>query len=279
MTNSRATEKEPGQTQEAGRSLYDVSLDVVMTGVAIIVPLVITVYVLRLALEFIIGALMPFVDFLQWIGLIGWFERVEVIAFLIEVNMWQHIVSFFTEAIAVTVLFGIVILVGSIGHHRQGKRIIGIVDLAITSIPGLGTVYNSFRRMGDVMLDTEAENFQEVKLVQCLDEDMYVLGFETSSSPESVEAATGHDDMVTVFLPLAPNPVTGGFLTHVPREQVIDVDMTIEEGVRSILTSGVASGTDETAAITMDDVEAITDFETLQDAVSPDDRGDERGRS
>lgn len=46
--------------------------------------------------------------------------------------------------------------------------------------------------------------------------------------------------MQTLFVPLAPNPVMGGFLTHLPDERVHDVDLTVEEGVQSIVTSGAA---------------------------------------
>jgi hypothetical protein len=46
--------------------------------------------------------------------------------------------------------------------------------------------------------------------------------------------------MLTLFLPLAPNPVMGGHLAHIPEDRVYDVDMTVEEGIRTIVTSGVA---------------------------------------
>ncbi|MFC7044592.1 DUF502 domain-containing protein [Halobacteriaceae archaeon GCM10025711] len=263
--------------REAGQSLYEGSLDVVMTGIAIIVPLVITLYVLQIALQFVTDALTPFVDLLEWVGLIQWIQSVTLIRLLIDLQLYPVVIDFLSEIIAVLVLFGVVILVGFVGHHRHGERVIGYVDLAIASIPGVGTVYKSFRRMGDVMLDDEAENFQDIKLVEFFGDEQYVLGFETSTSPESVQQATGDDEMVTMFIPLAPNPVTGGFLTHVPRSQVVDLDMTIEEGVRSILTSGVAAGedADDPTNVTMGDLEKVTDFERLQDAISADDSGHE----
>jgi uncharacterized membrane protein len=113
------------------------------------------------------------------------------------------------------------------------------------------------------MLDEGGENFQDIKLVQCFGEDVYVLGFVTSESPETIETSTGHDDMVSVFLPLAPNPVTGGLLADVPESDVYDIDMTVEEGVRSILTSGVATGrgVEESAQLTMDDLKRVTDID------------------
>lgn len=248
-----------------------------MTGIAIIVPLVVTLYILQMVLDFINNALTPFIGFLEWLGLIQRFESVYLISVLIDLNVYSVIIGFLSEIIAILILFGIVVFVGSVGHHRYGERVIGYVDLAIASVPGIGTVYKSFRRMGDVMLDDEAENFQDIKLIECLGEEMYVLGFETSSAPATVEEAAGHEEMATVFIPLAPNPVTGGFLTHVPQDRVTDIDMTIEEGVRSILTSGVASGkhANDAAEVTMGDLEQIADIDRLQAAISPDESDDE----
>lgn len=256
-------------TQGGDESLSEGIVDVLMTGVAIIVPLIITLYLFQVALSFVSKALDPFVQLLAWIGLIDRVESVQLITFLIDVGIYPLVVDFLTELIAVAVLFGIVVVVGTVGRNRYGERVISTVDLAIASIPGVGTVYKSFRRMGDVMLDSEAENFQDVKLIECLGDDIYVIGFETSPSPATVEKSAGHAEMVTVFIPLAPNPVTGGFLTHVPREQVLDVEMTIEEGVRSILTSGVATGegSDERTEISMGDLDSITDID-LQNAIT-----------
>ena len=255
--------------KEAGRSLYEGAVDVVMNGVAILFPVVVTLYLLKLALEFVREALVPLIGVLRWLGLIQWFEHVEVVQFLIELGVYELVVGFFTELITAGILFGLVVVVGTVGHNRYGEQVIRHVDLAIAAIPGIGTVYKSFRRMGEVVLDDEAENFQDVKLVQCLDTDMYVIGFETSRSPAAIESATGHEEMVTLFIPMAPNPVTGGFLTHVPQSRVMDVDLTVEEGVRSILTSGVAVGdrAEGTTEVTTDDLENVSDLNALRRAL------------
>ena len=269
MASPDSSDRSPSTARNAGKSLYNGLLDVVMTGVAIIIPFVVTLYILRIALDFITDALAPFIELLQWLGLVQRLQRVELITLFVELGVYSLVVDFLTELIALAVLFGIVLLVGSVGRNRYGERLIRYLDLAVASIPGIGTVYKSFRRMGDVMLNDEAENFRDIKLVEFLGEELYVLGFETSASPESVETATGHEEMLTMFIPMAPNPVTGGFLTHVPRSKVIDVDMTIEEGVRSILTSGVANGHGgEIRELSMDDLERLADVDRLQDAIT-----------
>lgn len=254
---------------EIGNSIYDRFWNVLLTGVAIIFPVVLTLYLAQVAVGFVRDALDPFILVLRHFGIIQQFKRVEVISLLIDLNLYSFVINFLTEIIALVILFLIIMIVGSIGHNRYGEQIIDFVDLAIASIPGIGTVYKSFRRMGDVMLDSEAENFQDIKLVRCLDEEMYVLGFETSAAPTSVEDSAGHEEMVTLFIPMAPNPVTGGFLTYVPRERVFEIDMTVEDGVRSILTSGVATGKGaaDNGQLTLDDVQNVTHVDRLQGAL------------
>ena len=283
MADSNPSQNTAVPAKEAGQSLYEGTLNVLMTGVAIIVPFVITLYVLNLAVGFVANALHPFVELLKWMGAIRWFQEINFIRFLIELDVYPYVIDFLGELIAVIVLFVVVLVAGSLGRNRYGEHVIRYIDLGIASVPGVGTVYESFRRMGDVMLDGGSENFREVRLVECLGDELYMLGFETGRSPDSVGEATDHEDMVTMFLPLAPNPVTGGFLAYVPKSRVYDVDMTVDEGIRSILTSGVA--TDEGAAGTADgslrDIGTVADIESLREAVPGAERvrsdGDESG--
>jgi uncharacterized membrane protein len=117
--------------------------------------------------------------------------------------------------------------------------------------------------MGDVMLGNEGENFQEVKLVQCFGDEVFVIGFKTTDSPRSVERSVDREEMVSMLLPLAPNPVTGGFLTYIPEDNLYDVEMTVDEAIRSVLTSGVATGPEATDGRTfsLDDVREVADID------------------
>jgi uncharacterized membrane protein len=253
---------------ETGRSIYETALEVLLTGFTILIPIVITVYLVSMTFDLITDALRPVIAILQWAGVIERLSDAGVARFMVETGLYSTVTDFYTELITVVVLLGVVVAVGTVGRNRYGEMVIEYVDLAISSIPGVGTVYGSFRRMSDAMLDQGADEFREVRLVECLGDELYVIGFETGPSPESVHESTGHGEMVTMFLPMAPNPVTGGFLTHVPRSRVHDVDMTIEEGIRSILTSGVATGEqDDRQVPTMDDLKDVTDIETLQPTV------------
>jgi uncharacterized membrane protein len=253
---------------EAEKGIYETALEVLLTGFAILIPVVVTIYLIDMTIDLLTDALAPVIALLQWLDVIGWFARSEFGVLLVELGIYSNVVDFFTELVTVIVLLSVVVFVGTVGHNRYGEMIIDYVDLAISSIPGVGTVYGSFRRMSDAMIDTDADDFKEVKLVECLGDELYVIGFETGPSPTSVGDATGGEEMVTMFIPMAPNPVTGGFLTHVPRSRIYDVDMSVEEGIRSILTSGVATGDDDRKPeLPVDDFQDVTDVDMIRSAV------------
>lgn len=226
------------------RTAFRRGLDVFLAGVAVIVPLVVTVYILWIALVFIGNAISPVVELLEWAGFVGVLSRIGLIVLLIEWGLYNTVIGLLTELVAVITLVGLILFVGFLARHRYGGRLIDVFDHLIASIPGIGTIYTGFREVGDLVTGGELERFEGVKLVQLMSTDTYLLGFETNRSPRVVKDATGHKEMLTIFLPFAPNPVTGGFLAYIPEDRVIDVDMTVEEGVRSIITSGIAGSAD-----------------------------------
>lgn len=201
-----------------------------VSGVAIVVPLVVTLAVLGLTLNVLSQGLNPVVGLVQ-----GLTPNRELNAVLIELT-------------AAGSLLCLLFVLGFLAEFGPGDgRLAAQFDDVMASIPGIGSVYSSFDEMSDLLLDSDTDSFQEVKLVEYPVEGSYTVAFKTAESTAAVTEATGHDEMVTLFMPMAPNPVMGGFVIHVSADRVLDVDMTVEEGVRSIVTSGVTvdAGTEE----------------------------------
>lgn len=208
-------------------TLYGTFRSALLTGVAVVVPVLITIYILTIAVGVLSQVVEPFVRILRGLGVPGSDS------------------TLFAQFLAFLVLGIVTILIGLGAIFQRGRRAIGYFDVLVERLPGIGGIYKSFRKMSDVLLESGTENFQSVVLVEFPQYDIYTLGFETTETPAQIESAAGEDDMLTLFLPLAPNPVMGGHLAHVPRELVTKVDMTIEEGLRTVVTTGVAvSGSD-----------------------------------
>jgi len=222
---------------------------VFLTGIVVILPLVITIYILSAAFGILVGLLDPIIRLMGHFGLLASIQNNVVVQTLVDAGVYVDAAEFVEEITALVFLLLIIVLVGIVASSRYGDAVLEYLDRFLASIPLVGSIYGSFRRMGDAMLDGDAQNFQSVKLVEFPRDGSFIIGFETANSPASIRRSAKAPDMTTLFLPLAPNPVMGGFLAHIPDEQVLDLDMTVEEGIQSIITSGVAvSGGEDLSA-------------------------------
>ena len=202
-----------------------------LTGFAVTIPLIVTLLVLGFVVNFLTNTVNPFVGVVN-----ATFGTEQLPEFVIE--------GFVLSVALVSILF-----VGLVAELSPAN---GTIDRSVTQvvsrIPGVGSLYRSVDEMSELLLNSDTESFREVKLVEFPDRDSYAVAFVTADTPEVIESATENDAMTTLYLPMAPNPVMGGHVIHVPEDRVFDVDMTVEEGVQSIVTSGVAVEEPEDAA-------------------------------
>lgn len=200
-----------------------------LAGLALTVPILVTAFVLAFALNFLSGLLDPLVTVIQRVAGLDPAESQIALQVLTAVSL----------ALAI-------LLVGMFAESQYGSgRIEGRVDRALSSIPGLGAIYESLDEMSQLLLSRDSESFQEVKLVEYPEPGSYTIAFLTAETGEPILEATGHNEMVSLFMPMAPNPFMGGFVIHVSADRVYDVDMTVEEGIQAIVSSGIAVGDNE----------------------------------
>lgn len=211
-----------GVDARVGDSLTETLRESFIAGSALLIPIVVTVFIVAFALNFVSQALAPIVD------AVGVLFTDQPPAVLIELA-------------SVFALVCIVLVVGFVAEATSGERLASGFHAGMEAIPGVGTVYSSFRRMSDVIVESDTDNFQEVKLVEFPNDGTYSIAFVTAGSIDAVEDATNSEDVLTLFVPFAPNPVMGGQLVYVPAERTYDVDMSVEEAVSALVTSGVAA--------------------------------------
>ena len=135
----------------------------------------------------------------------------------------------------------ITLLVGIVAEYTPGRHISKRVHATMETIPGVSTVYESVRRASTMLVDDETEPFQVVKLVEFPSQNTYALGFLTATTPPVIEACVDSEELVTIRVPLGPNPTTNGFVMRMPVDNVYDIDITVEAATRSVATLGVAS--------------------------------------
>ena len=217
--------------QRVRKSTRETLRESFVTGLAVVVPMLVTVIVLAIGFQYVY-------DYLSWFaqGIVAADSQVQL-PIIGDIPVGVFVIQLATPV----VLLVIIMVVGIFTNTTKwGERAVDYFDYFISQIPAVGGVYDSFRQMSDVMLESDTQSFREVKLVEFPHEGAYTLGFVTTETPDALSDPAGHAEMLTLFLPLAPNPVMGGHLVHMPADRVMDVDMTVEEGIRAIVTSGVA---------------------------------------
>lgn len=206
-----------------------------VTGTAVMLPLLVTLLVLQFVVNFVSQQLDPVVQLVSSSTSAGSVPDPVV-----------KLVALLALLLAV-VLVGVASESGSIAFGGSTA-----LETIVARVPGIGSLYQGVDEMSRVLLDNDTDSFQEVKLVEFPTAESYSLAFLTAETPDVVANAVDHDDMVTVYLPLAPNPVMGGYVLHVDADNVYDVDLTVEEGIQSIVTSGVATGRHREADLSED---------------------------
>jgi len=199
-----------------------------LTGFAPTIPVFVTLFVVGFVVNSLSNSLDPVVFIFELTG--SQLQADETPAVLLQL-------------VALTVLLVTIFCIGFVAERRSGQsRIETVFDAMMQRIPGIDSLYTSFDGMSEMLLDSDTQSFTEVVLVEHPTAESYTVAFVTASTPAETGRATGCEEMVTLFMPMAPNPVMGGHVVHIQSKRVYDVDMTVEEGIRSIVTSGVAIG-------------------------------------
>lgn len=203
-----------------------------LSGIALTVPFFVTLLILTWALDMVSTALTPLV------------EALVAVASLEGTN------TLLVQGLAFALVFGLIFAVGLAAQHGPETQIGRRFEVLMKDVPGIGSIYTSVERMSDVLLEGDTESFREVKIVEFPEDGSFAIAFLTADSPTLVEEATTGEDMVTVFVPMAPNPVMGGHLLTLREDRIYDVDMSVEEGMEAVMTTGITidedAGTEET---------------------------------
>lgn len=131
----------------------------------------------------------------------------------------------------------IILLMGVIATNVVGRRVLALADQLLMRVPVYRRLYPSVKQLIESFSPEKRNSFKEVVLAEHPRKGEYVFGFVTSEV--TVEGPDGKRDMVTVFVPT--NNLYLGDVVVVPRDDVLATGLTVEEGIRIILSAGNAT--------------------------------------
>lgn len=221
----------------------------VLSGIVVVLPVAVTVYVLVFLFQKADGLLNPYFEELFGIQIPG---------------------------LGIITIFVLVYVVGMITTNVMGRKLVDVGEQILSRVPVAKGIYTSIKQLVENLLTmSEQSAFRKVVLVQYPRRGLYALGLATGRVRGRLRDVAGHTS-INVFIPTTPNP-TSGYLVLIPEEDVIYLDMTVEEGMKLIISGGIVAPED--TKLPKPVAEAIADLETKERSNVGEEANGTEGRS
>jgi uncharacterized membrane protein len=139
--------------------------------------------------------------------------------------------------VALTVL--VVLGTGLFASNYRGGQLLAWAEKLLEHIPLVRSLYGGTKKLAETLFSENSSAFRKVVLIEWPRKGLWSVGFQAGEPLREAKQKTGVE-MVTVFIPTTPNP-TSGFIMQASRDEVVVLDMTVEEGMRYIISLGVVS--------------------------------------
>ncbi|HEX4045848.1 MAG TPA: DUF502 domain-containing protein [Gammaproteobacteria bacterium] len=144
--------------------------------------------------------------------------------------------------IGVVLTLGIILLTGMVAANFLGKRIVAVGDSIVARIPIVRSIYTGVKQVAQTLFSPGGQSFRKVLLVEFPQAGVWSIAFQTSESTKEIESALNQEQMVSYFIPTTPNP-TSGFLMMAPKNKVIELDMSVDQALKFVISLGVVQPT------------------------------------
>ena len=141
-----------------------------------------------------------------------------------------------------------ILLIGLMARNIVGRWLLEFGEGTLLRIPLAGSVYKTLKQLLETFLQGNSSRFRRVVLVEYPREGLYALGFVTGVLSNAMQSEFS-ETMLSVFIPTAPNPTTGWYAV-VPERSVRDLDLSVEDAFRTIISAGIVSPDDREQAST-----------------------------
>jgi len=138
--------------------------------------------------------------------------------------------------------FGILVLIlllflsGLLARNYVGGKLIALGDRAVTQIPIISRIYIAIREVSEAILSEKREVFRKAILIEYPRKGIYSIAFFTQDTRGPVQDALD-SDVISVFVPTTPIP-TSGYLLFVPKDQIQELDMSVEDALKLVISGG-----------------------------------------
>ncbi|MBT3467757.1 MAG: DUF502 domain-containing protein [Opitutae bacterium] len=149
----------------------------------------------------------------------------------------NNIIAFFLNLAATLTVLLVITFTGILSRYFIGKFFVNVADRILGAMPLVNTVYNTAKQIVQTFSTQKRAVFQKVVLVQFPRAGSYAIGFLTGQSAGEIPNRADAGSLANIFIPTTPNP-TSGFLLMIPVKDIIEMDMTVGDGMKLIISGG-----------------------------------------
>ena len=131
----------------------------------------------------------------------------------------------------------VILITGVIVSNFLGRKLVTLWERILNKIPGFRNVYNVLKKVSDTVFNSSTESFRKAFLIQYPSKGIWVIAFQSGDYKGEAESIIG-EEMINLFVPTTPNP-TSGFFVMMPKKDVFELNMTVEEAFKIVISAGV----------------------------------------
>lgn len=192
-----------------------------LAGVLVTAPISITIYIAWLIISFIDAAINPLIP-----------ARYNPETYL----------PFALPGVGVVILLVMLTLIGALTAGFVGRAIMRVYETLLARMPVFRSVYSALKQIIETILAQQSAAFRQAVLVEYPRPGLWAIAFITGRTEGEVQNLTV-EETINVFLPTTPNP-TSGFLLFVPKKDVVELSMSVEEAIKMVISGGIVTPPD-----------------------------------
>ena len=197
-----------------------------LTGLVVIAPVALTIWLIWSVIGWIDGFVLPFIP-----------------------NLYHPdniLNTFFGQDVAINIRgLGVVVFllfttfVGWIAKGFLGRSLIRIGENLVRRMPVVRSIYSGVKQIAETVFAQSDRSFEKACLIEYPRKGIWAVGFVSTEAKGEVKyKANSNSDLLSVFVPTTPNP-TSGFMLFFPRNDVIELEMSIEDAAKLVISAGL----------------------------------------
>ncbi len=145
--------------------------------------------------------------------------------------------GFAIPGIGIVLTLVVLLTTGLLAANFIGHRLIAFWESILERIPYVRSVYSGAKKFAEIVFSESSQSFKKVLLIEYPRKGIYTLAFQSGADLGEVQARTG-EEVICCFVPTTPNP-TSGFIVLVPKDEIVELEMQVDEAVKMIVSLGV----------------------------------------